>query len=168
MCIWVSSGWNIEQVGTGTNDVIDRCVELGLRKPEFRQDEDFTVVMWRREVAGTDESNPEVFQSEPSNQVVTKQSLSSHQVVVKLSPSIPMISDLLEKMITPMSAKEMRQFCGLKDATYFKATIIDVLIESGLVAMTQPDSPKSPTQKYYLTELGKALMEKDNENNNIR
>ena len=44
----------IEQVGTGTNDVIDRCVELGLRKPEFRQDEDFTVVMWRREVTGTE------------------------------------------------------------------------------------------------------------------
>lgn len=38
----------IEQVGTGTNDVIDRCVELGLRKPEFRQDEDFMVVLWRR------------------------------------------------------------------------------------------------------------------------
>ena len=91
---------------------------------------------------------------------VTKQSLSSHQVVTKLSSSIPMICDLLEKMISPMSAKEMRQFCGLKDATYFKTTIIDTLIEGGLVAMTQPDSPKSPTQKYYLTELGKQLIEK--------
>ena len=40
---------------------------------------------------------------------VTKQSLSSHQVVTKLSSSIPMICDLLEKMISPMSAKEMRQ-----------------------------------------------------------
>ena len=70
---------------------------------------------------------------------VTKQSLSSHQVVTKLSSSIPMICDLLEKMISPMSAKEMRQFCGLKDATYFKTTIIDTLIEGGLVAMTQPD-----------------------------
>ena len=49
----------IEQVGTGTNDVIDRCVELGLRKPEFRQDEDFTVVMWRKEVTGTVQNDPE-------------------------------------------------------------------------------------------------------------
>jgi predicted HTH transcriptional regulator len=34
----------IEQVGTGTgtNDVIDRCVQLGLRKPEFRQDVQLT------------------------------------------------------------------------------------------------------------------------------
>lgn len=45
----------IEQVGTGTNDVIDRCLELELRKLEFRQDEDFKVVMWRRNVVGTDE-----------------------------------------------------------------------------------------------------------------
>lgn len=60
-----------------------------------------------------------------------------------------------------MSAKEMRHFCGLKDATYFKMTIIDTIIEDGLVAMTQPDSPKSPTQKYYRTELGKALLEKN-------
>lgn len=37
----------IEQVGTGTNDLIERCVAMGLRKPEFRQDDDFTVVLWR-------------------------------------------------------------------------------------------------------------------------
>ena len=72
-----------------------------------------------------------------------------------------MICDLLRKMINPMSAKEMRHFCGLKDATYFKTTVIDTLIKSGLVAMTQPDSPKSPTRKYYLTALGKALLEKE-------
>ena len=60
-----------------------------------------------------------------------------------------------------MSAKEMRHFCGLKDAKYFKTTVIDTLIKSGVLAMTQPDSPKSPTQKYYLTELGKALLEKE-------
>ena len=52
--------------GTGTNDVIDRCVELGLRRPEFRQDEDFMVVMWRKEVAGTVQSDPERSKSDPN------------------------------------------------------------------------------------------------------
>ncbi len=51
--------------GTGTNDVIDRCLELGLRKPEFRQDEDFMVTLWRREGSGTVQSDPEVIQSDP-------------------------------------------------------------------------------------------------------
>lgn len=94
-----------------------------------------------------------------SHQVVTKQSLSSHQVVTKLSSSIPMIGEMLQKMIEPMSAKEMREFCGKKDATYYKANVITPLIEAGLVKMTQPDSPKSPTQRYVLTEEGKKLLE---------
>ncbi len=55
-----------EQVGTGTNDVIDRCVELGLRKPEFRQDEDFMVTLWRKEGSGTVQSDPERSKSDPN------------------------------------------------------------------------------------------------------
>jgi len=94
-------------------------------------------------------------------QVVTKQSLSNHQVIVKLSLSIPNIGDLLQKMVNPMSAKDMRKFCGQKDPTHFKVNVIDPLITEGLVAMTHPDSPKSPTQKYYLTDLGKALLKNE-------
>ncbi len=32
------------------------------------------------------------------------------------------------------------------------------LIEAGFVELTQPDSPRSPTQKYRLTENGRALF----------
>ena len=95
---------------------------------------------------------------EVNSATVTKQSLSSHQVVAKLSLSIPTIIDLLQKMVNPMSAKDMRQFCGQKDATHFKSNVIDPLIAAGLVAMTQPDSPKSPTQRYVLTEAAQKLL----------
>ena len=91
-------------------------------------------------------------------QVVTKQSLSSHQVIAKLSLSVPMTVELLRKMVTPLSAKDMRQFCGQKDSSYFKAKFIDPLITEGIVAMTHPNSPKSPTQKYFLTDFGKVLL----------
>lgn len=91
--------------------------------------------------------------------VVTKQSLSNRQVIAKLSLSMPIIIDLLKKMVCPMSAKEMRQFCEQKDSTYFKSKVIDPLIAEGVVAMTQPQSPKSPTQKYYLTDFGKTLLD---------
>ncbi len=96
------------------------------------------------------------------NQVVTKPSLSSHQVVVKLSPSVPRLKEMLQKMVEPMSAKDMRNLCGQKDHSYFKSNVIDPLLGAGIVAMTHPDTPKSPNQKYYLTEYGKSLM--DNEN----
>ena len=39
-------------------------------------------------------------------QVVTMQSLSNHQVIVKLSLSIPNIGELLRKMFSPMSTKK--------------------------------------------------------------
>lgn len=41
--------WNgyIEKVGTGTENIINKCREYGLKTPEFYQEEDFRVVIWR-------------------------------------------------------------------------------------------------------------------------
>ena len=35
----------IEQMGTGTTDIIERCEKAGLRTPEFYQDEDFRTIL---------------------------------------------------------------------------------------------------------------------------
>ena len=37
----------IEQMGTGTTDIIDSCEAMNLRTPEFYQDEDFRTILWR-------------------------------------------------------------------------------------------------------------------------
>lgn len=37
----------IEQLGTGTTDLINHCLDFGLKRPEFRQDENFVSVIWR-------------------------------------------------------------------------------------------------------------------------
>jgi len=41
--------WNgyIENEGTGTEDIINKCRECGLKTPEFYQEENFRVVIWR-------------------------------------------------------------------------------------------------------------------------
>ena len=36
----------VEQLGTGTTDLIKRCIDLDLRRPEFRQDENFLSILW--------------------------------------------------------------------------------------------------------------------------
>ena len=43
--------WNgyIEKLGKGTEDIITKCKEYGLRTPEFHQDEDFRVIIWREQ-----------------------------------------------------------------------------------------------------------------------
>lgn len=37
----------IERMGTGTRDIVSKCVKWGLRKPEFEQAENFKVTLWR-------------------------------------------------------------------------------------------------------------------------
>ncbi len=48
----------IEKVGTGTEDIIEKCQDYGLKTPEFHQEEDFRVVIWR---AG----DPDMIQNDP-------------------------------------------------------------------------------------------------------
>ena len=43
----------IEQMGTGTTDILERCSKAGLRTPEFIQDDDFLTILWRPEKQAT-------------------------------------------------------------------------------------------------------------------
>ena len=43
----------IDELGTGTTDMIDRCLEKGLRRPDFVEDGDFEITLWRPEKAET-------------------------------------------------------------------------------------------------------------------
>jgi len=63
--------WNgyIEKVGTGTEDIINKCREYGLKTPEFYQEEDFRVVIWRTDSVPTVcQSVPTVCQSVPTDE----------------------------------------------------------------------------------------------------
>ena len=40
---------SIENVGTGTEMILEKCLEQGLCEPEFRQDFDFVTTFWRKE-----------------------------------------------------------------------------------------------------------------------
>ncbi|MDO4165761.1 MAG: transcriptional regulator, partial [Bacteroides sp.] len=53
--------WNgyIEKVGTGTEDIINKCRNYGLKTPEFFQEEDFRVVIW---IVNDTKDVPKVFQ----------------------------------------------------------------------------------------------------------
>lgn len=66
--------WNgyIEKVGTGTEDIINKCREYGLKTPEFYQEEDFRVVIWRSDneesVPKRSNDDPKAFQSVPTDE----------------------------------------------------------------------------------------------------
>lgn len=64
----------IEKAGTGTEDIISKCENYGLERPVFRQDSDFKVTIWRKQVIQkTDEvieKNGEVI--EKTDEVIEK------------------------------------------------------------------------------------------------
>ena len=58
-----------------------------------------------------------------------------------------------------MKRKELQQKLGLKHEDHFRDAYLIPALNSGLVEMTQPESPRSPTQKYRLTELGRQFLQ---------
>jgi ATP-dependent DNA helicase RecG len=56
-------------------------------------------------------------------------------------------------------ASELASNLSPKSKLSFKTQFIHPSIEIGVVAMTHPENPRHPRQKYYLTELGLAVLE---------
>jgi ATP-dependent DNA helicase RecG len=49
---------------------------------------------------------------------------------------------------------------SLKDRVSFARNYLEPALSQGLIEMTQPESLKSPTQKYRLTEKGRKVLTK--------
>lgn len=56
--------------------------------------------------------------------------------------------DILDFCIVPRTRAELAEFLGIKSVTYAIKTYIMPLVESGKLLLSNPESPKSPTQKY--------------------
>jgi len=58
---------------------------------------------------------------------------------------------ILKNCKSESSAIELMEILNRTNKSKFKNAIINPLIENGLFELTNPDKPKSPTQKYRLT-----------------
>ena len=59
----------------------------------------------------------------------------------------------------PKTRSEIMESMSLKDRKSLRENYINPALEAKYIAMQYPDSPKHPNQKYYLTDLGKSLLE---------
>ena len=76
--------------------------------------------------------------------------------VVKLTDKDLQVLKLCE---VPRSLGELQDGLGYSNRGYFKKTIVNPLISSGLIKMTKPDKPTASDQKYVLTEGGFRLVQ---------
>lgn len=57
------------------------------------------------------------------------------------------VKTLLLACSNDLNRAELMQALGLKDRVNFREIYLQPALEQGLIEMTQPDSPRSPTQK---------------------
>ncbi len=55
------------------------------------------------------------------------------------------------------------QMADRSDRTKFRRAVLNPLLSAGLLEMTEPDSPNSPTQKYRTTGKGRGLINEIND-----
>ncbi|MCW1734266.1 Fic family protein [Anaerorudis cellulosivorans] len=130
----------IERMGTGIPDMINVCLEAGLKEPELIQEESFKAILWRK-VNAAPQVTPQV--TPQAARQVTRQA-----------------KNLVLIMTDEMTRDELQEKLQLKDRENFRKLYISEALEQGLIEMTIPDKPTSPEQKYRLTAKGKALQQR--------
>lgn len=152
----------IEQVGTGTTDIIDKCLEYGLKKTVFSQGADFSVTIWRKnhEKAGNDIGN------EVGNEIgkdvgkeIGKDALSDKGP----NRNVLNLINVIGKQ--QLTLKQVMGTMSLKSSSSFHKTYLDPAIDDGYVTKLYPDKPTSKGQAYLLTERGLKARKKSRKNN---
>ncbi len=77
------------------------------------------------------------------------------QVTVKVTQQV---KRLLDVCTGELSRADLMKSIGLKDRVSFVRIYLELALEAGYIEMTQPDSPKSQTQKYRLGQKGRAML----------
>ena len=158
----------IEQMGTGTLDMIARCVEAGLREPEFEATGTFVTRILRAAPAG----QPVVFTDKNdvrgrARDKAESGQLESEQLESGQLESGQLESEQLESLRTrvlgslvagPLSKAELSDRLGQKQASGQLHAVVRRLVADRLIEYTVPDKPGSRLQKYRLTETGRATL----------
>jgi predicted HTH transcriptional regulator len=127
----------IEQWGSGIPRIIREAQELGL--PELQIME---IAMRLR------------FTVTLSEQITVQKA--AEQVTEQVTEQVRRILICLKN--EPLGARDAMQSLGLRHRPTLLYDYLQPAIDAGLVEMTQPESPKSPTQKYRLTTKGRAVL----------
>ena len=130
---------------------IRRAVEKnGSPNPVFETDEDRTWFLFRLPVHSAAMRTANI--AVTGGDVEGEAELVTQQVTQQ-------VRKILSACAGELSRSELMQAVEIKDRVSFSKNYLEPALAEDLVEMTQPDSPKSPTQKYRLTEKGKKTRE---------
>ncbi len=122
-------GW-ADELGSGMRKLMKYGKAFGGADPELIEGDVFRIVI----------KVPEFGQTETEVQVTQQ------------------VKRLLENMDGEMARAQLMSAIALKDRVNFARAYLEPALADGLIEMTQPDSTKSPTQRYRLTITGKTCL----------
>ena len=120
----------IERMGTGTLDMIRRCSDAGLPEPEFNDSSGFKTTIWRATPPGQPESFPGDLKSKVLN----------------------LLAD------GPMSRSDLSKKLRQKEVSGQLKKVFRDLLTDEMIEYTLPEKPRSPRQKYRLTDNGRSEL----------
>ena len=127
----------VEQIGSGIRRIHDACREHGVTEPTIDVSPDWVTVTFPRPVEA---ATPHV----------------THHETPHVTPHVERLIAVLQR---EMSRVEIMDALGLRDRQHFAGTYLQPGLDAGLLEMTQPDRPRSRTQGYRLTELGRQVRD---------
>ena len=169
----------IERMGTGTLDMIRRCVEAGLAEPEFAVTDGFVTTVrrpglpeqgtgqgmgqsvgrigrWAESDGGRSRAGGHAggqveghARGHVEGQAGILAALSAREVV--------MLQACFDGAV---AAETLLAAIGHSSRTGYFRRCLDRLLHDELLEMTVPDKPRSPAQRYRLTEKGQAALER--------
>ena len=146
----------IERMGTGTLDMIRRCVEADLPEPEFAVTDGFVATVRRPVLAAHLSGGPlrvsaglAVSKGQPGSQPDSRPELQPESLESK-------VLSLLTA--GPMSKAELSRDLGQKKISGQLNKIVRLLMADQKIAYTLPNRPRSRLQKYRLTDKGRAAV----------
>ena len=115
--------------------------EESIEVPVINQSEDWTKEIKRSQKIGQEvEQLSFIYDDNRDNLILgTKKGLSQDHLII------------LKNCKNESSAIELMKILNRTNKSKFKNVIINPLVENGFFELTNPDKPKSPTQKYRLT-----------------
>ena len=115
--------------------------EESIEEPVINQSKDWTKEIKRSQKIGQEVEQISFFYDDNNDNLIlgTKKGLSRDHLKI------------LKNCKNESSATELMKILNRTNKSKFKNTIVNPLIENGFFELTNPDKPKSPTQKYRLT-----------------
>lgn len=149
----------IERLGTGTSDMVDECLAMGLKAPEFVQDSNFRAILWRKNDPSSVKNSLTSGKNDPSS---VENGLSSE----KNAPSSTIRLNKKQKMVLEYcavyakSSREILEYLELYNNSRSREKYITQLVLAGLLRPTKPKS-NDPDQRYIATAGNGEVHESD-------